>query len=82
MESYLSKLIKECNELIQAYYSPHYVTRLESLYEKLEIIRNLTKEKHPNCYEELGNSISAFKRNKNSHYMGCICAILSMIERY
>lgn len=81
MKSDVIKLIKECDELIQTYYSPHYVMNLDSLYEKLEIIRNLIKTKYPCYYEELGNSISAFKRNRHSHNMGCISATLSIIEK-
>lgn len=81
MESDVTKSIKECNELIQTYYNPHYVMRLESLYEKLEIIWNLIKTKYPCYYEELGNSIFAFKRNQHSHNMGCISTTLSIIEK-
>lgn len=81
MENNITKLIKECDELIQAYYSPHLIMSLESLYRELEILRNLIKVKYPRYYEELGNSISAFNRNHHSHNMGCISAVLSLIEK-
>lgn len=81
MEKEITRLIKECDELIQAYYSPHLIMSLDGLYKKLEALRSLIKEKYPYYYEDLGSSIAAFRRNRHNHNMGCISCILALIEK-
>lgn len=80
METTITKLIKECEELIQAYYSPHALMRIEDLYEKFEVLNNLTKDKYPIYNEEFASAAKIFFRNKSNHSMGYICCVLSIIK--
>ena len=48
METEIAKLIKDCAELIEVYYSPVRKMDLKDLKRKLEGLISLSKEKYPN----------------------------------
>jgi len=77
------KLIKDCNEAIEIYYSKHYIISMEGLREfesKLKQLIHHLNEKYPLYCEELYNAINEFQNNKNLN-MGRIFCVLSLIEK-
>jgi len=80
METEITKLIKECEELIEVYHSPVRKMDLKDLQRKLEDLISLSKEKYPLFCEELENAISMFNQNR-SYYMRRISRMLSLMEK-